>query len=225
VIEEKCFLCKEQCKYLSLRRNLEDEYGSVINNSKIIAIEGIVGAGKTTLIECMKQNGVVDKIIPEYTVLAKRDDIPEFTQNEEKLKLSTCFYAGIELRRQKMILDSVKNNDRVILLDRSELSILSFNYAAEKRYYIKDLCTPTFNCLKNVTIIEPSAYIYLDISYQTSLDRMKKRGSFKESVFTDEDFVKSIIAGYRCFLENSNFIEINGNLPITITSRELLKII
>lgn len=224
-MERKCPFCNNECKYLLHRQNLEKEYESVVKESNIIAIEGIVGAGKTLLVEYMKKRRFVDEIIPEYTILAKKDSLPVFSPNKKILEQSTCFYAGIELSRQKELLYLTKKRSRTILLDRSELSILSFNYAVEKRYSLQGLFTQTQDCLNNVMIFYPNVYIYLDIPFCVSVDRMMARGSFKESPFTDQSFVNYSIIGYRSLLEKNNHITIDGNLPIARTSQEILRVI
>lgn len=224
-MRKECPFYQGKCQYLSLRQNLEEEYKSTTAiKPKIIAIEGIVGAGKTTLTEYMKEQGLTNGIVPEYTVIAGKDNLPIFSPDQETLEKSTCFYAGVELRRQKQLIDLSKKN-KTILTDRSDLSILSFNYAAEKRYSLSGLFDPTYNCLDNIIFIAPDIYIYLDIPFSTSINRMKARGSFKESVFTDKDFVNFTITGYKSLLENRNHITVDGSLPISRISREVQKLI
>ena len=99
---------------------------------KVVAIEGLVCAGKTTLLKELGQDPNIG-IVPEYyDCLRPKEKVPSFPPPNKAGALRTArFLFELEKRRQK-IARNLLENDKLIILDRCFMSCFAFEFAARK---------------------------------------------------------------------------------------------
>lgn len=184
-----------------------------MTNAKMIVIEGIEGAGKSTALEKVKTY-LLDKNIkfictrePGGTVLGEslRDLLKstdsEFIQPQTELLL---MYAS----RTQLFHNVIKkalNEGIWVLSDRFELS--SYAYQGIGRGLgLEPLKSLSALCLDN---FKPDLTLYLDVSYEVSQARLLTRGIAKDRIEKeDNSFFNEIREGYLSFCQSDNSIQI-----------------
>lgn len=139
----------------------------MIGKNEVIALEGPVCAGKTTLI-----NGLVPlgyQKIPEYVDFALNNNLklPKFPpQNETEAKASFEFYLDLEKRRQGRV------EKGKWLLDRSKYTLLAFEAGARNLTQI-DIFPWACNLVdqRKDEITEPDHTLYVDVAPEESKRR------------------------------------------------------
>ncbi len=179
-----------------------------MENWEYIAIEGVIGVGKTTLAKFLSQ---------EYDAKVILEDIdgnpflPQFYEDPERYAFPTQIFFLLsrynELRNltnrdlftRKIISDYTFDKDRIFALINLE--------EREKVLYEK-----IYNLLDK-DIIKPSLVIYLQASLETLMERIKNRGrSFERRV--SEDYIKLLISSYNEYFfhfQKSPVLILNSN--------------
>ena len=161
-----------------------------MENWEYIAIEGVIGVGKTTLAKFLSQ---------EYDAKVILEDIdgnpflPQFYEDPERYAFPTQIFFLLsrynELRNltnkdlftKKIISDYTFNKDRIFALINLE--------EREKVLYEK-----IYNLLDK-DIIKPNLVIYLQASIDTLMERIRNRGrSFERRI--SEDYIRLLISSY-----------------------------
>lgn len=179
-----------------------------MENWEYIAIEGVIGVGKTTLAKFLSQ---------EYDAKVILEDIdgnpflPQFYEDPERYAFPTQIFFLLsrynELRNltnrdlftRKIISDYTFDKDRIFALINLE--------EREKVLYEK-----IYNLLDK-DIIKPSLVIYLQASLETLMERIKNRGrSFERRI--SEDYIKLLISSYNEYFfhfQKSPVLILNSN--------------
>ena len=179
-----------------------------MENWEYIAIEGVIGVGKTTLAKFLAQ---------EYDAKVILEDIdgnpflPQFYEDPERYAFPTQIFFLLsrynELRNltnrdlftRKIISDYTFDKDRIFALINLE--------EREKVLYEK-----IYNLLDK-DIIKPSLVIYLQASLDTLMERIKNRGrSFERRI--SEDYIKLLIGSYNEYFfhfQKSPVLILNSN--------------
>jgi deoxyguanosine kinase len=161
-----------------------------MENWEYIAIEGVIGVGKTTLTKFLSQ---------EYKAKAVLEDIdgnpflPQFYEDLERYAFPTQIFfllsrynelrnlTNRELFTRKIISDYTFDKDKIfafINLEKREKSLY------EKIYNLLDK-----------DIIKPNLVIYLQASLDTLMERIRGRGrSYERRI--KEDYIKLLIRSY-----------------------------
>lgn len=160
--------------------------------SNIIAIEGMPGAGKTTVINSIGNDGLLDSCAIFHEVYL--GDLVNL--------LGSKRYLDSEIDKVNRIID-FKNKYNNILLDRTFLSTMAYGYAASKikkggnKDYI-DLIK-YFEYLDNKhRFLRPTHLFYLDVAIPNSIER---RGNYVDidefHNWFDPEFLKYFSEFYR----------------------------
>jgi len=153
---------------------------------KIIAIEGGVCAGKTTLIQSSNLPS-----LPDYWKY-KTQFLTELcfpAMNISQLLANNQFFLEIEKLRLQQLNEWSQN--RLVLLDRSFLSLLGFDYAFMKMFAIEGFAR-IYEFWENNPKIQPDEVIFLDISHSEREKRFKGRGkTCDQTILLTEEFNNS----------------------------------
>ena len=157
---------------------------------KIIAIEGMPGAGKTTFVNNLQVKKV--KTITELLV-----KIPKNTKSNFQIQK---LYILAEKDRYKKTSKFFKKNEKIIL-DRSFISTLAYSYADCKTRKNMTNYKKILNLLKSIKheILLPTKIIVLDCSIEKSI---KRRNKFKDVVKYKNWFDKRFLLNFRDFYYN-----------------------
>jgi deoxyguanosine kinase len=179
-----------------------------MENWEYIAIEGVIGVGKTTLAKFLSQ---------EYNTKLVLEDIdgnpflPQFYEDPERYSFPTQIFfllsrynelrnlTNRELFTRKIISDYTFGKDRIFA---------SINL--EKRE--KTLYEKIYNLLDK-DIIKPNLIIYLQASFDTLMERIRSRGrSYERRI--EEDYIKLLIRSYNEYFfhfQKSPLLILNSN--------------
>lgn len=168
-----------------------------MENWDYIAIEGVIGVGKTTLAKLLSR---------EYKTKLVLEDIdgnpflPQFYENPERYAFTTQIFfllsrynelrnlTNRELFTRKIISDYTFDKDKLfafINLEKREVSLY------EKIYNLLDK-----------DIVKPNLVIYLQASIDTLTERIKARGrSYERRI--KEDYIKLLIRSYNEYFFHS----------------------
>jgi len=156
----------------------------VENNNKIIVIDGLIGAGKTTLIEKLKEK--------YKNIIFVKEPVEKFMEYKQynPLKLSyedkrNCSISQLHITN--CLLDHFKNifqnnENKIIVTERGLLSPKIFTYLYRKYGYITDFEYDFINDygeekIKNIfgDKFPIDGIFYIDIPIDKALERIKKR--------------------------------------------------
>lgn len=143
------------------------------NDGQIIALEGPVCAGKTTVLGGLREQEI--PVVDEYSeyVASTTRDFPKFPpQDEEAAKDSFRFFFELEARR-KQDMEATGNNRAV--LDRSIYTLLAFEVGASRLTGISILPWAVEYLEENKDkIIMPEQVVYMDIPAEISRSRARE---------------------------------------------------
>ena len=201
-----CELTRENRNFL--RNRLEYEFQ---RKGKIIAIEGIDGAGKTTLSKILYDKLKKEKI--ECILSAEPTDGPFGKKLKELLKkekIDSLEFKQLILKDrkwhvEKLIIPSIKNG-RWVILDRYYLSTIAYQGAQgldEKTLLIEnETIAPT-----------PDLVIYLDLSIKEALKRINNRKKGIQ-IFEKKEFLTKVDAIYKKYLKWFNCLILEAESPL-----------
>lgn len=178
---------------------------------RFIAIEGNIGAGKTTLATKIAEDFNGQLILERF---ADNPFLPKFyeDQNRYAFTLEMSFLAD---RYQQFTSDTSKPNlfNNFMISDYDIFKSLIFaNVTLQKEEF--DLYRKLFNIMYK-EVVKPDIYVYLFQSHERLLENIKKRGREYEQQI-DPSYLKSINSAYLQFIKSHP--EIN---PIIIDVTEL----
>lgn len=151
---------------------------------KVVALEGLVHAGKTTLLRNIRGSGLDVRCIGEYVEFAE-ERFPKPPKNTVEAMDSHAFFLNLEQKRRREICE----NDNVILLDRSVFSILAYHYATEVRSGGEIACFEEgIASIPHEKWLFPWVCVYLDVSDELIESRHCGDGGFYQSLFLKKQF-------------------------------------
>ena len=193
-----------------------------VRKGKLIVIEGIDGAGKTTLAkalyEALKNKGIKILISHEPTdsYFGKKLKLLLTSQKTSPKEICEYFLKDRFWHVQNVIIPALKDG-YFILLDRYYLSTLAYQGA-----YGLDLNSLL---IENETISPlPDLVIYLDVSLDVAFQRIKNRKK-EISIFENSLFLQKVSEIYKYFLNYFNHIVIDGNLSVEENVIKILEIL
>ena len=171
-------------------------------NRVIISIEGLAGAGKTTLVNHLKKQNF--ELLPEIMdFVPETGVIKRFTIDASSSSSTNEWFLNIEIER----LNKAIHSNVSIVMDRCFISQIAYNYAKDETYKTK-----TLSNLKK--LMEPNRLIvpniiYLQMETQLSIDRMLARNKNNQKYYIqngEPDYQYNFIENNRLFLRKNNSI-------------------
>jgi len=165
----------------------------------IIGVEGISFSGKTLLVKAIKNNLRNVGIIEEYGVYAggaKNFPFPASFNRKEVLQLLN-FFLKLELQRYKDLISLQREKSyKTLLIDRTVLSLMAFQYAI--RFITKiDTYKEALKMIRRKRTCIPDHIIYLAISPQTARERFMVYKGQPDDLFVDSFFNSKLIEFYQ----------------------------
>ena len=182
------------------------------HSNKIVSIEGIVGAGKTTIVNILAHNKKDNKFVSilepvEYFSSFQQRFNPLYESYVNPEKNAVCSQLHIINSLFEYYPKKFQNiNNKIIFCDRCLLSPFVFIEANYKlsifskftkhflQWYLNDKLSNAQNDVYN-----PDLYIYLNISPELAVQRIKERNREGE-IFCSESFLKVLHQSYINFL-------------------------
>jgi dTMP kinase len=191
-----------------------------VRAGKLIVIEGIDGAGKSTLFEILKKKFSHKNVVFSFEpTQGQHGKILRNLLREAKVDQETLLELFVKDRTEhveKLILPSLKEG-KTILLDRYYLSTIAY-----QGVHFREL---SYLLLKNETIAPlPDLVIYLDIPVKLALERIQKRNK-DISLFEREDHLKKISENYAKILPLFNYVSLKGDKPLEELYPEVLHLL
>lgn len=184
----------------------------------IIGFEGLIRSGKTTITKKVSKelNGF---LIPEYGIYTDGSSVfPKFPAKSMSDAISSIdFFIKIEEIRLK---DIEESSSEIIIVDRTYLTCLAFDYAASK-YASIDFFNKSLIAWKSAKKICPDIVVYLDVSDKNLNIRLSHRKNQYLSHFYNSKFNKYM----REFYRSQKLITINANKPINKVVIDVLKVV
>lgn len=186
-------------------------------NKKMIVLEGLPGAGKTTIKDCFIDNNnveAVDQILPDNP--------------EDDSKLTLAFIKTSEKLKTEKFNSSMK---KIVLFDRYYVSTLAYHWAYDavfKTSTFEEVYRWYLTSLKAREINKPFLILYIKIPTKYAFSR-KKRISSKTSnnPWLRADFLEKFVEYYEYFFLNIEpetlVININGDKPFKKVIEEVKK--
>ena len=203
------------------------------------AIEGESYVGKTTAIEAMKniesirEKGII--IVPEYSVMGSLPDFPR--EDTGDIKKSIQQMVDLEKRRTDVLATELaRKPGDLVVFDRSPVSCIAFEYAAEKTGYKGAslwLAEAFQKEVEDKNIIIPSGFVHLTADRGAIRDRELNdlsTGHGKIMDFLqDEEVIKTLneaFAAFGKFLPEQLFLTLDtGNKDPEEVGAEVLQFI
>lgn len=154
----------------------------------IIALEGLVHAGKSTLLQNISDRFTNVKCIREYCDFSK-DRLPTFPLTIEDASNSRKLFLKLEILRARNITDQYET----IILDRSILSVLAYHYAVEMitQGKISSFHDSIVSFLDENWLI-PQLCVYLEVSDEDIKQRHKGDHGYYQDTLLDPEFNSQI---------------------------------
>lgn len=194
---------------------------------KYIAIEGIDGAGKTTICNLLLQKLSSSTLIKQPSSEEIGNFIRKAIENEREfmkdpfISLLLFFSDTLSLREK---IKKLKKEYNFIISDRSFLSTYAYQLALVRNKEEKEIFVKIFNELLKLIEI-PDIIIILDVEVEVGIERLKK-SSRKLSIYENKDFLKAALENYRNFeLELDNVYLIDANRSIYEVLDDVIKVI
>ena len=202
-----------------MKKRLKLEF---LRKGKLITIEGIDGAGKTTfaeaLYEKLKEKGINCVFSYEPTSGPFGKKIKEILTKGEKnsQELRTLFLKDRMWHVENIIIPALEKGKWVIL-DRYYLSTLA--YQGSQGLPFRELL------VENETIAPiPDLVIYLDLPLEIAFERIKARKK-KLSFFEKKEFLENVKKNYARFLEFFNYLVIDATKTVEENIKYTLEIL
>jgi deoxyguanosine kinase len=168
--------------------------------AQYVAVEGVIGVGKTTLVKQLTQRFPAREI---YEQFEDNPFLPDFYKDREAFAFSTQIFFLMSRFRQQQLLSQGDLFSNVTLSD----------YFFEKDHIfakltLKDHELRLYERLFEVLSVQcptPDMVIYLHADHEIIMDRIAERGRAYE-LNMDPDYIRSVAAGYHSFFQsNSRF--------------------
>ena len=201
-----CEVTKENRSFLFEKFKLD-----FVREGKLVVIEGIDGAGKTTfacaLTSLLKRFNINVRFSAEPTSGPYGQKLKELLKKEKvkRKEIKELFLKDRKWHVENIILPALKNGEFVIL-DRYYLSTVA--YQGAQGFSIKELLK------ENETIAPlPDLVIFLNILPEIAIQRIKNREKEK-TCFEKLDFLKKVAEIYEIILPNFKFLKLDATSSV-----------
>lgn len=194
------------------------KYSIGTKGPKVIVVDGIIGAGKSTIIklivERLNESGVNARIIPEPV----DNWLKEYDHNGEKKSLLQLFYNDKErwgyhfqtqtfidrIEKCREIYTKYKDSTDIFVMERSILSDRLFMNILNGDGFVSELemanYTSFFKMWKELMPFTPDAYIYIRPDLNVCMERIAKRARKSEDLIPEE-YLKSLLKQHDIFFD------------------------
>ena len=188
-----------------------------IKSKKIYALEGNIGAGKTTILKIIGKNfnyvSFVEEPVKEWQNLGGMNLLDSFYTNPQRWGFSFEFYSM--LTKIKALLNAANSNKPIIIIERSILSNKVFMDVSKELGRLDameyKMLIDTYNFYLQYVYPQLTGIIYLDTPVDECIRRIAKRNRGQEC--TIERSYLELLKKYFDELANNstmNVIKING---------------
>lgn len=185
---------------------------------KISAVEGNSFSGKTTLLRTLKEKYQVEVAWESMKYAQDKHKFPHFPpQSIEDAKKAVQIFVDLEKIRINDVIDKCIRSGKPVIMDRSPLSAIVFEYAIKKlQPDIINVYAYTLEAfqeqVKTKELSLPSVIVYLEPeSRKAFLERVKARGQVQvdflnqpESVELMQNWYKLVLSDY--YADNSSIL-------------------
>lgn len=202
-----------------------------MKRGKLIVIEGLEGAGKSTAIAVCESYFQTHAIPYQVTrepggtpVAEKIRDIFKTTEHEEVLDPRTellLLYAARVQHIQSRIQPALERGE-VVICDRFELSTYAYQAGGRgiPHHFIETL---SFYCVGE---FKPDLTIYMDIKPHVGLERARGRGALDRMEQESLDFFIRVQQAYLNEIKKiSNVVKIDASFPLEHVKTELIEVL
>lgn len=172
----------------------------------IIALEGGVCSGKTTLAKQLGQNGFF--VVPEYMDIITPQEQKELDILSLQGKSALPFFLKMEKSRKELYNKQCIQQD--VVLDRSYLTLFAYEFAKNN----KDFSLDSMEVFSKEEVIIPDLIIFLNVNDQLRQKRSFERGDINmPKIFLNSEFNHSL---------KTFFLEKTPEKCIFVNSEQLL---
>jgi len=185
---------------------------------KVICIDGIIGAGKTTLIKSLNDTYTCfQEPIHQWTLLSN-------LYSDMKLYAEPFQYQVLFSQYDQY--QSFKNVDGLVLIERSsETSLKVFTKLLKDQGLFSDEAYSVYEKFNGLIGCKPDFYIYLDLDVRSAWRRIQDRDRFEEQNITF-DYLSDLKAEYdRFFIGHTNCLSVDALQPASQVKADVLKIL
>ena len=180
---------------------------------KVFAVEGNIGAGKTTFLRLLKKNVrnicILTEAVNEWQKVNGENLLDAFYKKPERWCFTFEIYTMLTMIRR--LNEAMASNVDIIFIERSLLSNRVFHYVAES---LGNLNSMEMGILKEIyeyfknSFPKLNGVIYIATDVPTCKKRIEERGR-KEEKTIEEEYLNKL---------ETEFIEINYDCPILCIS-------
>lgn len=172
----------------------------------VIAIEGVISVGKTTLgtrlVEFLNQLGLTAKFYTEYV---NPELLQQFIGNMPKYSYAfqmIMLCKRIETYRQAL---EFSKTGGIAILDRSLLGDRTFALMAHQNGHISDLEWECYlSMVKHEIMMEPDWILFLDCRVETAMTRIRKRGNQDEIEGYSQEYLEKLNEMYHKAMDSTS---------------------
>lgn len=195
----------------------------------IILVEGIIGAGKSTLAH--KLHLLLKKV--DIPVLFLEEEVDPYMLDlflSDMRKYAFAFQMLMLVQRQKTYiraLEFARKENGVAIIDRSLYGDLAFGLLHNDYGNISEQEWKAYeSVMASSPLPQPSCILYLEVSPEVALERIKARNRGKESSSYTLEYLHDLDTNYKVAMEESRIpIQyIDWNAPSNLSDDEIVEI-